>query len=210
MDIKLLNERGEKTMKLDFQMKPTIKGDKVILRPFEQEDWRKMLPILEEPEVNRLTGSVVNDDEANKPISQEEIERIKQWYQSRNQQTDRLDLAIIEKETGELVGEVVFNDYNETTQNVNFRILIGAKYCNKGLGTEAVALFLQYGFEVLNIHKVELDVYSFNPRAEKVYRKNGFVLEGIKREDISYNGEYFDTKVFGLLRKDFLENRQCS
>ncbi len=194
-------------MKLDFQTKPTIKGEKVILRPFEQGDWKKMLLILEEPEVNRLTGSVVNDDEANRATSQEEIERIKQWYQSRNQQTDRLDLAIIEKETRELVGEVVFNDYKEITQNVNFRILIGALGRNKGLGTEAVALFLRHGFEVLNIHKVELDVYSFNPRAEKVYRKNGFVLEGIKREDISYNGEYFDTKIFGLLRKDYLENR---
>jgi RimJ/RimL family protein N-acetyltransferase len=191
-------------MKIDFQTKPTLKGKKVTLQPFMQDDWIKMLPILEEPEVNRLTGSVVNDDEANNSISSEEIERIKKWYQSRNQQMDRLDVAIIENETGELVGEVVFNDYNETTQNVNFRILIGAKGRNKGLGTEAIALFLQYGFEVLNIHKVELDVYSFNPRAEKVYRKNGFVLEGIKREDFSYNGEYFDTKIFGLLRKEYL------
>lgn len=195
-------------MTIDFQTKPTLHGEKVTLRPFLPDDWEKMLPILAEPEVNRLTGSVVSDDEVSKEISPEEIERIKDWYQSRNQQTDRLDLAIIENETGALVGEVVFNDYNETTQNVNFRVLIGANGRDKGLGTEAMALFLCYGFEVLKLHKVELSVFSFNPRAEKVYRKNGFVLEGIKREDFSYNGEYFDTKIFGLLRKDYLENKQ--
>ena len=195
-------------MKTNFITKPTIEGNKVILRPFEEEDWLKMIKIIEEPEVKRLTGSVTNDYEANKPMSQEEIDRTKIWYQTRNLQTNRLDLAIINKETKEIVGEVVFNDYQESTNNISFRILIGSKGQNKGLGTEAMALFLKYGFDVLNFHKVELEVFSFNPRAEKVYRKNGFVLEGIKREDISYNGEYFDTKLFGLLRKDYLASKQ--
>lgn len=195
-------------MTVDFQTKPTLHGEKVTLRPFLPDDWEKMLPILAEPEVNRLTGSAVSDEEASKGMSPEEIEQVKEWYQSRNQQTDRLDLAIIDNQTGALVGEAVFNEYNETTQNVNFRVLIGANGRDKGLGTEGIALFLRYGFEVLKLHKVELSVYSFNPRAEKVYRKNGFVLEGIKREDFLYNGEYFDTKLFGLLRKDYLENKQ--
>ena len=53
------------------------------------------------------------------------------------------------------------------------------------------------------MHKVELDVYSFNPRAEKVYRKNGFVLEGVKRKDYQYNGTYIDTKLFGMLKCDY-------
>ncbi|KNF08486.1 acetyltransferase [Gottschalkia purinilytica] len=188
---------------IDFLTKPTLKGEKVILRPFATEDWEKMIPLLTDPEVKRLTGSVANDEEANAPISSEEAEHIKQWYQSRNQQTDRLDLAIIERANGKLVGEVVFNDFEETTRNVNFRILIGASGRGKGLGTDATALFLQYGFEVLGLHKVELEVYSFNPRAEKVYRKNGFVLEGIKREDFLYNDEYIDTKIFGLLKKEY-------
>jgi RimJ/RimL family protein N-acetyltransferase len=67
---------------------------------------------------------------------------------------------------------------------------------------------LEYGFEVLNLHKVELGVYSFNPRAEKVYRKNGFVLEGVQREAIQYNDEYFDTKIFGMLKEDYLRARE--
>lgn len=196
---------------IDFKTKPTLKGEKVILRPFIPKDSEKMLLLLEEPEVKRLTGSVSSDHEANKPSDSEEIEYIKQWYQSRNQQTDRLDLAIIEKETGELVGEVVFNDFDETAKNVNFRILIGEKGRGKGLGTEATALFLRYGFELLNLHKVGLEVYSFNPRAEKVYRKNGFVLEGVRREDFLYNDQYIDTKVFGLLKKDYIGgNRSCT
>ncbi|MBU5334216.1 GNAT family N-acetyltransferase [Anaerocolumna aminovalerica] len=196
------NERILKVM-IDFKTKPVLEGKKVILRPFDIEDWEKMLPILAEPEVNHLTGSVVNDEEAGGAFSIEEMEKIKEWYLSRNHQTDRLDLAIIEKEKEALVGEVVFNEYDEDTCNVNFRILIGEAGRGKGLGTEATEIFLRYGFEVLGLHKVELEAYSFNPRAERVYRKNGFILEGVKREAFRYNNMYIDTHIYGMLKDDY-------
>jgi RimJ/RimL family protein N-acetyltransferase len=188
---------------IDFSVKPTLEGKKVILRPFQEKDWEAMTDILSDPEVNKLTGSVQNDKEANTPIQSEEVEHFKKWYQSRNEQTNRLDLAIIDKETGELVGEVVFNEFDENTRNVNYRILIGPKGRNKGIGTEATTLFIEYGFQFLKLHKIDLEVYSFNPRAEYVYKKNGFVLEGILREKFKYNEEYIDTKIYGILKSDY-------
>ncbi len=193
---------------INFQIKPVLEGTKVILRPFEPDDWEKMLILLADPEVRRLTGSVSSDEEAAMADSEKEVEAMKQWYQSRNQQADRLDLAIVEKSSGELVGEAVFNHFDGTTPNVNFRILIGANGRDRGLGTEAVALFIRYGFETLGLHRIELDVYSFNPRAEKVYRKNGFILEGIRRESFIYNGEYIDTKIFAMLKSDYERYRR--
>lgn len=187
----------------EFHRKPTLTGDKVILRPFSEEDAERMLIILAEPEVRRLTGSVTSEAEAQAPDSEEEKARTREWYRTRNDQTDRLDLAICDKATGELVGEAVFNEYDESTGNVNFRILIGAAGQGKGIGSEAVGLFLRYGFEELKLHKVELSVFSFNPRAERVYRKNGFRLEGIKREDFRYEGEYVDTLLFAILRSEY-------
>ncbi|SHO43239.1 GNAT family N-acetyltransferase [Anaerocolumna xylanovorans] len=191
--------------KIDFSYKPVLEGEKVILRPFKENDWEKMLVILEEPELRRLTGSVTNEKEAEEPTDPKEAEVIKQWYLSRNEQTDRLDLAIIDKESGELVGEVVFNEYDETTGNVNFRVLMRQSGCNKGLGTEAIFMFIKYGMTELGIHKIGLEVYSFNPRAERVYQKAGFVLEGVKREDFCYNGEYIDTRMYGMLREDYFK-----
>ncbi len=190
--------------KIDFSNKPIIEGKKVVLRPFTENDWEEMIRILDDPELKRLTGSASNDEEANAADSPEEIERTKQWYLSRNAQTDRLDLAIVDIETGLVVGETVFNDYEEETGNVNFRILIGQNGRNKGLGSEAVSLFIGYGMTKLQLHKIGLEVYSFNPRAERVYQKAGFVLEGVKREDFIYNGEYIDTKVYGMLKADYL------
>lgn len=189
-----------------FKIKPTLKGSHVVLRPFQVKDITRMLEILSEPDVRRLTGSVSSDEEAGLPIPEEDRERITKWYGSRNEQTDRLDLAVVVKETGRLVGEVVLNEYDEESGNVNFRILIGEEGRNRGFGSEATELVLRYGFEVLKLHKIGLEVFSFNPRAEHVYRKYGFVLEGIKREDFMYNDEYFDTLIFGMLKTDYVKH----
>ena len=191
--------------KIDFSYKPVIDGKKVLLRPFEVNDCEEMIVILEDAELQRLTGSVTSDEEAYTASTKEEIEKTKQWYLTRNMQKDRLDLAIVDKQTGKIVGEVVYNDYEEETGNVNFRILIGREGRNKGIGTEAVDLFIRYGMKRLEIHKISLEVYSFNPRAERVYQKAGFILEGIKKEDFIYNDEYIDTKIYGLLNSNYLK-----
>ena len=62
---------------IDFKRKPILEGKKVILRPFNIKDWEKMLLILAEPEVNRLTGSVVNDQEANAALSRKKWKKLK-------------------------------------------------------------------------------------------------------------------------------------
>jgi hypothetical protein len=52
----------------------------------------------------------------------------------------------------------------------------------RGLGTEAIRLFIYYGFEQVCLDRISLDVLNFNPRVERVYEKLGFVTEGVLRE----------------------------
>lgn len=191
--------------KIDFTHKPVLIGDKVILRPFEEKDYEVMFQILEEFELRKLTGSASCDEEANTPSDQEEKDKTIKWYSTRNEQTNRLDLAVVHKENGQIIGEVVFNEYDEEAGNVNFRVLLSGVGCDKGMGTEAVSIFIKYGMEELQLHRISLEVYSFNPRAERVYQKVGFKLEGIKREEFLYNEEYIDTKMYGMLRSDYME-----
>jgi hypothetical protein len=53
------------------------------------------------------------------------------------------------------------------------------------------------------LHRIELDVYEYNPRAIKVYKRLGFKQEGIKREHNLYKGNYYDTLHMGLLKKEW-------
>ncbi|WP_246943528.1 GNAT family N-acetyltransferase [Bacillus pinisoli] len=177
--------------------KPVIVGKKVILRPFREEDFSYIEECLKDPEVIKLTGS--NEDY--------DREAVYKWYQTRNAQTDRLDLAIEDRAQAILVGEVVVNLYDETSQSMNFRILIGPRGRNRGLGTEATQLLIDYVFTNTELLHLNLSVYAFNPRAKSVYEKIGFVVESIDKNELEFEGEWIDSINMKLTREDWL-NRQ--
>jgi len=83
-------------------------------------------------------------------------------------------------------------------------IMIGEKDCwGKGYGTEAMGLLIEYCFDVLNMHKVELETFATNARAMSSYRKCGFKEEGKRREAHFNNGQYIDVVQFGLLDREW-------
>ena len=184
-----------------FAHKPTLTGDLVTLRPVEPEDIPVLAGILSDPDVRRLTGSVHTAAEAQE---REELDdRLRNWYGTRNEQTDRLDLMVVDTATGQVVGEVVLNDWDEGNRSCGFRTLIGPDGRDRGLGSEAIALLLDYAFTHLPLHRIDLEVYAFNPRAQRVYEKVGFSVEGRRREALEYDGERVDAIVMGLLRTDW-------
>ncbi|WP_442598595.1 GNAT family N-acetyltransferase [Neobacillus sp. D3-1R] len=183
---------------VDLAAKPEMVGEKVILRPFRVE---KDFPFLEEclkdPEVLKLTGSSPGFDR----------EQIINWYSTRNEQTDRLDLAIVDKTENILVGEAVVNLYDETNHSMNFRILIGPRGRNKGLGTEATQLIIDHIFKNTDLKQITLGVYAFNPRAIKVYEKVGFVVDSVDKADLEFEGEMIDAFNMKLTRENWMNQQ---
>jgi RimJ/RimL family protein N-acetyltransferase len=177
----------------DFSVKPTLTGELVVLRPLDEGDYEALKAAMDDPDVTRLTGSHGEITE----------ERARQWMRTRKDQTDRLDLAIVDQATAEVVGEAVLNEWDPDNESCNFRILIGPSGQGRGLGTEATRLILEYGIEQLGLHRIELGVYSFNPRAQRAYEKAGFVVEGVRREALLWDGEWVDSIVMSVLASDW-------
>ncbi len=181
----------------DWATKPTIAGERVTLRPFRPGDAELMQACFDE-EALRLTGSAHSTEETRRIVDAGLDDRTRNWYATRNDQTDRLDLAV-EDTSGTLVGEVVLNDWEAGNQSCGFRILLGPHGRNRGLGTEATRLIVDHAFDVLGLHRVELEVYAFNPRAAAAYRKAGFVEEGRRRDALSYDDEWVDAIVMSVI-----------
>lgn len=177
----------------DFSHKPTLTGDLVILRPLDEGDYDALSAAMDDPDVARLTGSHGEIGE----------EQARQWMRTRKDQTDRLDLAIVDRGTGETVGEAVLNEWDPDNQSCNFRILIGPSGQNRGLGTEATRLIVGYGIEELGLHRIELGVFAFNPRAQRAYEKAGFVVEGVLRDALYWDGEWVDSIVMSVLAPEW-------
>lgn len=92
-----------------------------------------LIRAISDEEVQRLTGS----SHVSGSVSPVPEDKLQAWYSTRNQQTDRLDLMIVDRATNRCVGEVVLNDWDAENESCNFRILIGPDGRDRGLGTEA-------------------------------------------------------------------------
>ncbi|MFK8139328.1 MAG: GNAT family N-acetyltransferase [Bdellovibrionales bacterium] len=99
-------------------------------------------------------------------------ERIKEWLNEIASKSDRVDFAILDKISDEFLGELVLNQIKG--ESCNIRIAILPEFHDKGVGTKAVNLGLDYAFERLDLASVTLGVYNINPRAIRVYEKCGF------------------------------------
>jgi RimJ/RimL family protein N-acetyltransferase len=176
----------------DFSIKPTLTGELVVLRPFRDDDADAMWASFADAESNRLTGTHETFTE----------DQVRQWYATRNVQTDRLDLAVEDRATGLCVGEAVLNDWNPDNRSCGFRILLAATARGRGLGTEATGLITSYGLDELGLHRIQLEVYAFNPGARRTYEKVGFVAEGVLRDALLWDGEWVDAVVMSMLETD--------
>lgn len=180
-------------MAADFSVKPTLVGERVVLRPFRAGDFPAIREALRDPEVVRLTGSrpIVWDADADALM--------REWYGTRAAQPDRLDLAVEERATGDWVGEVVLNEWDPDRRSCNFRTLFGSHGRDRGLGTEAARLIVEYGLAELGLHRIALEVYPFNPRARRAYEKAGFVAEGVRKEALHTPEGWVDATIMAIL-----------
>ncbi|MET9494663.1 GNAT family protein [Streptomyces sp. NPDC006552] len=177
-----------------FTRKPVLTGEHTVLRPFTEADADVMAGILTDPELLYFTGG----DPA--PFG---LAHLRSWYGSRGAQDDRLDLAVTDRASGELVGEVVLNEWEPRHRRCTFRTLIGPRGRGRGLGTEAVRLVVGYGFEVLGMHRVQLAAYADNARALRVYEKAGFVVEGVRRQVELRDGIWRDEVLMAVLADEW-------
>lgn len=185
------------TERPDFAHKPTLTGDRVVLRPFADGDLDGLRVMLHDPEVLRLTGGRPDGTD------EERERRLRDWYGSRNGQADRLDLAVVDRDGGGCVGEVVLNQWDPVNNNCNFRIALGPAGRDRGLGTEAARLIVGYGFERLGLHRIALRVFTGNPRARRAYLKVGFVSEGVLRNTLRDGDGWIDEEVMAILAPEW-------
>lgn len=149
----------------------------------------------------------MNDESINQYVSRSggvaTLVNEKDWANSVASSDTNLTFNIVEKESDNLIGNcdirVVPN-----SRNAILGICIGeSEGRNKGYGTEAISLMLNFCFNELNMHRVKLTVLADNTRAVKCYEKCGFVTCGHEHEVAYINGEYKDVLSMEILKKKF-------
>ena len=133
---------------------------------------------------------------------------IGQWSRDRHLQAcetlNECHWTILDRETQERVGYVILLEAQNPDQSMQIkRIAIAQK--GRGFGKAALQQVLHKAFLELNAHRVWLDVMEDNPLAHSLYRKLGFVEEGIMRECMKKSRGFISLRLMSLLRPEFLQ-----
>ena len=176
-----------------------IVGRRVILKRHRGENLRAFMRWYADPEVARLTRYQPG------ALSPDEIQR---YFYGRIMGADFLSMAIHIRESDRLVGTCAFSQLDGQNGSTLFHITIGEHDAwGQGYGTEATALMVDHAFTRLELHRVALTVFEFNPRAIRAYEKVGFIEEGRARQAILRDGRYWDEIHMSILASEW-ESRQ--
>ena len=97
------------------------------------------------------------------------------------------------KENDEAIGTVYLRDIDRINKKAEFGIFIGKESeRGKGYGGIAAQLMTERAFKVEGLHRVYLRVFADNARAIESYKKAGFQIEGVLKDDVYINGRFRD------------------
>lgn len=124
---------------------------------------------------------------------------LKKYIEEKNKNPNCLFLGIFFKENQKHIGNIKLEPIEFKNQKATISILIGEKnYWGRGIGTEAIALLVDYGFKDLNLKKINLGVISQNKAAIRVYEKAGFKFDHIEKNAIKHGRKLFDKILMSI------------
>ncbi|MGG3281916.1 GNAT family N-acetyltransferase [Paenibacillus solani] len=171
-----------------------LEGERLYLRPFNQEDIAGYYEILFHPEMRRLTGT----------RQAFTIDGVRRYIEEKSGSPDTIMLLIALSDDDQFIGDIALQDIDYVNRNANMRIAIGSdEHLGKGYGPEAMRLLLEYAYGILNLHRIELQVFDYNQRAIKAYEKVGFKREGVQRDALYYQHHYYDSIMMSMLEDEY-------
>ena len=178
---------------------PFIVGDKVFLRPIENEDAVHLLKSSTHPAISHSLFIYFPKN----------LDRIREFVEKLYTDQETILLMICDKDAETPVGYTGFFrcDWGSRAA-VFFLTLFSPEAKGKGFGGEATRLIVQYGFETLNLNRIQLHVWVDNEPALKIYQKVGFQIEGTLRQAMYHDGQYCDFYVMGMLREEYFTTKK--
>lgn len=173
-----------------------LNGDLVQLRELRESDLEQLVRWWNEPEPKPLLSLTVQP----KPAA-----AVREMYQewSANDSDSSAGFSVVDRESGSLVGHVAIFGIDTRVRAGTLGVVIGGDQTGRGYGTDAVRVIVNYGFEELNLNRIELRVFAYNSRAIATYRKVGFVEEGRRRQVTFHGGKYYDDVIMSLLAEEY-------
>jgi RimJ/RimL family protein N-acetyltransferase len=173
---------------------PALQGTLVRLRAHEPADIPTLNDLINDPEVAEGLGMLMP----------QAVSGYKAFLEMSEKDPSR-SIFVIERLEGRVpIGGCSFFTIEAAPRTAVLGIWVGKPYWDQGLGTDAVRTLCLFGFDHMNLQRIELTVFGTNPRAKRAYEKVGFVVEGTRRRSEFVDGRHVDSSLMGLLAEELV------
>lgn len=173
-----------------------LHSQRLILRPLEMKDIDAIFAIFSDQETMKYWSSLPwsNVNQSKEMIRKDQKEMASGGYL-------RLGLELIS--SGKLIGTCQLFSFDKQNKRAEIGYILGKHHWRQGFMTEALKSLINYGFNELQLHRVEADIDPENTASAGILTKLGFVKEGHLKERWLVGDKFLDSYLFGLLRKDW-------
>jgi RimJ/RimL family protein N-acetyltransferase len=172
-------------------------GSKVRLSPLIPADVPSLTRWQTDSEYLRLLSA--------EPAFPKNEQQVAEWVRDGQRGRDNYLLGIRALPDDVLIGFIELGEVLWTHRNSWLAIAIGERaFWGQGYGYEAMSLALDFAFNELNLHRIQLSVYSYNQRGIRLYERLGFQREGIYREYLLRDGQRYDMLLYGILSHEWV------
>lgn len=175
---------------------PSLKTERLILRPFEISDAPRVQLLAGEKEIADTTLNIPHPYEDG--MAEQWIGTHKEGFEKGEQAT----FAIILKESNQLIGAIGLV-FNRRFNRAELGYWIAKDFWNQGYGTSAAKRVLEYGFMERKLNKIFASHLRRNPASGRIMKKIGMKKEGELREHVLRWNKYEDLIVYGITQKEW-------
>lgn len=130
------------------------------------------------------------------------------YVESRYALGDFYDWAIVDIESGRMIGSCGFTRINTEHDCAEIGYVLNPDFRGRGYAAEAAARVIEFGFDILGMHRIEARFMKGNDASLRVMEKLGMTFEGYHEDEIFVKGSYRTIGTCAILDKDICKKRK--
>jgi len=177
-------------LELNFDPFPVIETERLVLRKISAEDAEDIFKLR-------------TNEEAMKYIKKPKLQSIDDVLELIKvmNNPDRIQWGITIKNENKVIGSIGYHRIINEHYRAEIGYMLDPAYWKTGLMSEAVAKAIDYGFTKMGLHSIEAIIDPDNVASRATLKKFNFIKEAYYKENFFFEGDFFDSEVYSLLKK---------
>lgn len=179
-----------------YENLPALETERLKLRKLTMDDAQNLFEYASEPRVSKFVPWPTHETILN---SKDFIQMALKNYES----AKLAPWAIALKESNKLIGTIDFVKWLPKHYRAEVGYVLSHKYWGQGFTLEAATRVIQFGFEKMDLHRIEASFIVENVQSQRVLQKLGMTFEGISREQFFIKDRFVDLVHYAILKEEY-------